>query len=201
MNEKLKEKFKKGTAYTAVLLTVATLGVLGGNTYSKYFTKIDGEGTATVARWAFKANNETKRIANIQLTNTYNENKLLKNTIAPGTQGSFDIVLDTTGSDVAIDYAIKFDNCLNKPTNLKFSYDGTTSDTLQGLEDVLKGRLELNDSRTKTITINWDWKYETGTDEDSILENDEIDTNDAGKTFTFDIIITGTQVNPLEEDA
>ena len=181
----------------AILLSVASIGVLGGSTYSKYFTRIDGEGTATVARWSFKANNETKTIPNIKLTNAYNQSKLLQNTIAPGTSGSFNIVLDTTGSDVAIDYAVTFENCNEKPTNLKFSYGGTTSDTLEGLEDVLKGRIALNDDRTKTLTINWDWQYETGNDESTKATNDEIDTKDAGKTFTFDVIITGTQVNPV----
>lgn len=198
MNKNFKEKLKRNLAYSAILLSVATLGVLGGNTYAKYFTKVDGEGTATVARWSFKANNETQTIANIKLTNTYNENKLLKGSIAPGTKGSFDIVLDATGADVAIDYAITFDNLKNKPTNLKFTYNGTTANSLEGLENVLKGRIGLNDARTKTLTINWDWDYQTGTNTSEIANNDKIDTNDAGKTFTFDITITGTQVNPSE---
>ncbi len=89
MNKNLKEKFKKATAYTTILAAVATLGLIGGNTYSKYFTKIDGEGNATVARWSFKANNETKRIANIKLSNTYNQEKLVENKIAPGTSRKF----------------------------------------------------------------------------------------------------------------
>ncbi len=115
-----------------------------------------------------------------------------------GTSGAFDIVLDTTSSDVAIDYAIKFDNCLNKPSNLKFTYNGTTKSTLQELESLLKGRITLNDSRTKTITIYWTWDYQTGNNDEEIKRNDKIDTNDAGKDFTFDITITGTQVNPSE---
>lgn len=198
MNENIKEKLKKGVAYSAILLSIATIGIVGGNTYSKYFTKIDGEGNATIAKWSFKANNQIQKITNIKLTNTYNENKLLKGTIAPGTKGSFDIVLDATGADVAIDYAVTFDNIQNKPQNLKFTYNGTTASSLEGLEDVLKGRIGLNDSRTKTLTINWDWKYQTGTTATEIANNDKIDTNDAAKTFTFDMAITGTQVNPSE---
>ena len=194
----MKQKVKKGIITGAMLLSVVSLGILGGSTYSKYYTKIDGEGSATIARWSFKANNETQKIANIKLTNTYNENKLLKNTIAPGTSGSFDIVLDATGADVAIDYAVTFDNLQNKPTNLKFTYNGTTASSLEGLENVLKGRIGLNDSRTKTLTINWDWAYQTGSTATDIANNDKIDTNDAAKTFTFDIVITGTQVNLSE---
>lgn len=179
---------------------MATLGIIGGSTYSKYYTEIKGTGNAKVARWVFKVNNETETIADIKLSNTYNQSKLVENKIAPGTNGSFDIVLDTTGANVAIDYRIKFDNCINKPSNLKFTYNGTTSNTLEGLENLLEGRITLDDSRTKTITIDWSWDYQTGTNENEINRNNEIDTNDAGKDFTFDITITGTQVNPSEMD-
>ena len=49
------------------------------------------------------------------------------------------------------------------------------------------------------LTINWEWPYTTGTTEDEIAANDRIDTLDAAKTFTFDIKVTGTQVNPNYE--
>lgn len=198
MNKNIKEKLKKGMAYSAILLSVATLGIIGGNTYAKYFTKIDGEGNAEIARWSFRANNTSTFMENIQLSNTYNTSVLKNKTIAPGTNGSFDIVLDATGADVAIDYAITFDNLVNKPTNLKFTYDGTTKSSLEELEDLLKGRITLDDSRTKTLTIYWSWDYQTGTTDEEKSNNDRIDTNDSGKDFSFDMTITGTQVNPQE---
>ena len=198
MNENIKEKLKKGVACSAILLSVATIGVVGGNTYSKYFTKIDGEGNAKIARWSFRANNTSTVMEKIQLNNVYNTNILKNKTIAPGTNGSFDIILDATGADVAIDYAVTFDNLVNKPTNMKFTYGNKTSDTLKGLEDVLKGRIALNDARTKTLTIKWSWDYQTGTTAEEKANNDKIDTNDSGKDFSFDIKVTGTQVNPQE---
>lgn len=196
MNENIKEKLKKGVACSAILLSVATIGIVGGNTYSKYFTKIDGEGNAKIARWSFRANNTSTVMEKIQLNNVYNTNILKNKTIAPGTNGSFDIILDATGADVAIDYAVTFDNLVNKPTNMKFTYGNKTSDTLKGLEDVLKGRIALNDARTKTLTIKWSWDYQTGTTAEEKANNDKIDTNDSGKDFSFDIKVTGTQVNP-----
>lgn len=198
MNENIKEKLKKGVACSAILLSVATIGVVGGNTYSKYFTKIDGEGNAEIARWSFRANNTSTVMEKIQLNNVYNTNILKNKTIAPGTNGSFDIILDATGADVAIDYAVTFDNLVNKPTNLKFTYDGTTKSSLEELEDLLKGRITLDDSRTKTLTIYWSWVYQTGTTDEEKSNNDRIDTNDSGKDFSFDMTITGTQVNPQE---
>lgn len=198
MSKNIKEKIKKCLAYSTILLSVATLGIIGGNTYAKYFTKIDGEGNAEIAKWSFKANNTSTFMENIQLSNTYNTSVLKNETIAPGTNGSFDIVLDATGADVAIDYAITFDNLVNKPTNLKFTYDGTTKSSLEELEDLLKGRITLDDSRTKTLTIYWSWDYQTGTTDEEKSNNDRIDTNDSGRDFSFDMTITGTQVNPQE---
>ena len=183
MKFNLKKDLKKKTAYAVILLSVATLGIVGGNTYSKYYTQIDGTGNAEVAKWSFKANNQ---------------NTTIEKTIAPGTNGSFDIILDATGADVAIDYAVTFDNLVNKPKNLKFTYDNTTVSSLKDLESLLKGRILLSDSRTKTLKIEWSWDYQTGTTEEEKANNDKIDTAEAGKDFSFDILITGTQVNPKE---
>ena len=72
MNENIKEKLKKGVAYSTILLSVATIGIVGGNTYSKYITKIDGEGNAEISRWSFRANNTSTVMEKIQLNNVYN---------------------------------------------------------------------------------------------------------------------------------
>ena len=195
----MNQKIKKGIIATTMLGTITIGVILGGNTYSKYITKIDGTGNATIARWNFKDNNETQTMTNIKLSSTYDEKKILKNTIAPGTSGSFDINLDATGADVAIDYKVEFDNLVNKPKNIKFTYEGKTVSSLKELEDVLQGRINLDDARTKILTINWEWPYTTGITENEIATNDRIDTGDAAKTFTFDIKVTGTQVNPNYE--
>ena len=193
---KINKEFKKKTIITAGVLAVSALAVIGGSTFAKYFTKIEGSGNAEIAKWSFRANNTSTVMEKIQLSNVYNTNILKNKTIAPGTNGSFDIVLDATGADVAIDYAVTFDNLVNKPTNMKFTYEGTTADSLKGLEQVLKGRIRLDDARTKTLTIEWAWDYQTGTTVAEKEKNDQIDTNDSGKEFTFDITVTGTQVTP-----
>ena len=71
-------KSKKYILIAILLLITIMLGIIGGITYAKYYSKIDGKGNAEIARWSFKANNETKTIADIKLNNTYNENKLEK---------------------------------------------------------------------------------------------------------------------------
>ena len=52
--------------------------------------------------------------------------------------------------------------------------------------------------KTKIITIDWVWPYETGTTAEQILANDKIDTQNAKsiRNYTFNIVVTGTQVNP-----
>ena len=188
MKKQTKQKLLIGT----IASVTAILGIVGGATLSKYFTKIEGNGSAVVARWSFKANNSSERFTNIPLTTNYN-NKVATNTIAPGTKGSFDIVLDATNADVGIDYVIKLSNFTNKPNNLYFKYDGNK---INNLDRAVEGTILLNDARTKTITIDWEWDYETGTSADEIKTNDDVDTADAGKNCTFDITVTGTQVNP-----
>ena len=84
---------------------------------------VKGKGVIEVAKWAFLVNGETASITNINLGKTYTAETLAQNTIAPGTRGSFDIVIDASGSEVGIDYDVKFLNQTNKPANLKFKYN------------------------------------------------------------------------------
>ena len=54
------------------------------------------------------------------------------------------------------------------------------------------------ENKVTTMTVNWEWEYETGSDEDEILTNDKIDTQNAQDitNYTFDVVVTGTQVMP-----
>ena len=86
-----------------------------------------------------------------------------------------------------------------KPTNLKFEYDGKTFNSLTELQDQIIGTINSNDNeKIKTITIAWNWKYETGSTPQEIAKNDKLDTDEAKqiKNYTFDVIVSGTQVMP-----
>ncbi len=75
---------------------------------------------------------------------------------------------------------------------------GQEYDSIEDLENSLSGTIPANDSnKTRTLTINWEWKYETG-EEMEIAANDKIDTKEAQEitTYTFDVIVSGTQVEP-----
>lgn len=186
-----------------VLIIVAIIAIIfsfvGGQSYAKYMSKVTGKGTADIASWSFKVNENEEKMQTISLKSKQNNSTLLNNKIAPGTEGEFQIKLDATGADVGINYAIKFENETRKPTNLKFTYDGKKYNSLGDLQKDLTGIINADEQeKTKTLTIGWNWKYETGTTQQEISANDLIDTKEAKEinSYTFDIVISGTQVTP-----
>lgn len=192
----------------ALALTLVSTCLMGG-TLAKYVTEVTGTATATVAKWSFTANEQTSSFTGIDLGDTthrkaYNGTDINEGVIAPGTEGSFDIVVDATGSEVGVAYQIKFSNLVNKPANLKFyeGYeDGNFTKEISELVDFegFTGTIEANaETRTVIKTVYWQWPYETGdSNADKVKHNGE-DTLDAGKKIMLDITVTGTQVSPTE---
>ncbi len=191
---------KKKTALLVICILLAIiLSFIGGKTFSKYVSEVKGTGTAEIANWVFKVNGKEDVVQNVNLLSTYNNETLINNKVAPGTSGSFNIVVDATGTEVGVDYRIQFLNESEKPQNLIFTYDDQQYTTIQELEKDLSGTINANDeNKTRTITINWEWQYETGENENEINQNDKIDTDNAKQleNYTFDIYVTGTQVMP-----
>ena len=98
---------KKAVIISAILVAII-LSFIGGQTYSKYVTEVRGDGTAQIATWDFKVNGQKEEVQTISLGSTYDSSTLVNGKIAPGTEGNFQIIVDATGSDVGIDYKIKF---------------------------------------------------------------------------------------------
>lgn len=192
---------KKKIIATIVILASILLAFFGGQTFSKYITEVKGEGTANVAKWSFKVNDSEEKIQKINLASTINNQTLINNKIAPGTKGSFDIIVDGTEAEVGIDYQIKFINEQNKPQNLIFKYNNKEYKSVTELTEDLSGRINANDEEKKiTKTIEWEWPYETGKTENEVQKNDKIDTENGKQisTYNFEISVTGTQIVPTE---
>lgn len=190
---------KKKIILIVALISCIVLAFVGGQSYSKYVSEVRGNGIAEVATWSFKVNGQKEQVQTIQLGSTCNNETLVNNKIAPGTSGSFNIMVDGTGSDVGINYSIKFENESTKPNNLKFVYDNKEYTSIDELQNNLSGTINANDEdKTRTLTINWKWDYETGSNESEIAANDIIDTQNAKDiaTYTFNVIVSGTQVVP-----
>ena len=190
---------KKKIILAIAILAITLLAFVGGQAYAKYITEVKGEGIAEVATWNFKVNGQKEQVQSINLISTCNNETLVNNKIAPGTSGSFNIIVDGTGSEVGINYNIAFKDEANKPKNLKFIYENVEYNSIQELENNLSGTIYANDeNKTKTLNIAWEWKYETGTDTTEIASNDLLDTKDAQEiqNYTFSVSVTGTQIEP-----
>lgn len=209
MKPQIKKARKGGMCLTKkkkILLAIAVLAIIllafiGGQAYAKYITEVKGEGIAEVATWSFKVNGQKEQVQEINLVSTCNDETLVNNKIAPGTSGSFNIVIDGTSSDVGINYNISFKDEENKPDNLKFIYENVEYNSIQDLENNLSGTINANETdKTRTLNIGWEWKYETGSDETQILQNDLVDTKNAEEiqNYTFSVSVTGTQVEPTK---
>ena len=190
---------KKKTIAIIGILVAIILSFVGGQTYSKYVTEVRGDGTAQIATWDFKVNGQKEEVQTISLGSTYDKSTLVNGKIAPGTEGNFQIKVDATGSDVGIDYQIKFSDETTKPTNLKFYYQEVEYDSILELGDALSGTINADDeNKSKTFDIKWKWNYETGNNPTEIASNDKIDTQNAQEitNYEFDVIVSGTQVVP-----
>lgn len=192
-------KKSKKIILIVISISVLLLTFIGGQTYAKYMSRVTGQGTADIANWSFKVNENEEKIQTISLKSNVNNSTLSNNKIAPGTEGEFQIKIDATDSDVGISYFIKFENESKKPTNLKFIYDEKIYNSLSEVQQDLAGIINADEQdKTKILNIAWKWAYETGTDKQSIENNDLIDTKEAKQinNYTFDVIISGTQVMP-----
>lgn len=190
---------KKKILVIVAVLSAIIVSFMGGQSFSKYVSQVKGQAQMEVARWSFLVNGEEESIQNMQLGSTCDDETLLDNKIAPGTQGNFNIEIDATGSEVGIQYHVTFEEKTQKPRNLIFIYNKSTYANLQDLEVALEGVIDANDETKKiSIPIQWKWEYETGNDERLRETEDREDTEDGKmlQNYNFDIIVTGTQLPP-----
>ena len=172
----------------AVAMTLVTTSLTGG-TMAKYATEVTGSATATVAAWSFKANGDDTTMTRIDLGSTanrasYDKDTIKEGVIAPGTEGSFEIVVDGTGSEVGIDYILVISDSSSLPSNLKF----TVGNDEYTLGSEMKGEIPYSDSMNKTVTVKWEWPIDT--------PQDKNDNDYKGSTITLNITVTGTQQPP-----
>lgn len=189
----------------ALTLTMMSTCLMG-STMARYVTEVTGSATAAVAAWSFKADSKDsvgETFTEIYLGDTthreaYDLKDIAEGVIAPGTKGSFDIVIDGVGSGVGIDYAVKIaaGKDVILPDDLVFSTEAITADKPgEKLADfsIPESTIDYSktsDSMKKTITVNWEWAFD---------ESNDVSSNDntyAGKKWTLDITITGKQTTP-----
>lgn len=172
MNNTRKRSSMMVRLVAALAVTMMFTMCFVGGTFAKYTSSGTGTDTATVAKWSFKvgetdiATTDTftfdlfKTIKDSDGINNETEmNPVDGSIIAPGTQGSFDLVL-TNASQVTAQYAIDYTVTNNNDIPVKFSVDGGTTWT-NDLADVAASdstKLAAN-SGTTTIKVQWKWDF------------------------------------------
>lgn len=143
--------------------------------------------------YKFKIDYKNMYFKSIDLAGTIDRNTLLYEKIAPGTSGSFNILLD---SNQNLKYRIEFDSLNQKPHNLNFraSKNGeilAETNTLEELSGKLTGYIKQDEKIN--ITINWYWKFEN---EEDIEKTDIQDTKDSEniKTYQFNVYALGEEI-------
>ncbi len=149
-----------------------------GGTFAKYTSSGSGSDTATVAKWSFKVGETdvaTENEFTFNLFNTVKDTGGADETdispadgtiIAPGTQGSFDLILKNE-SEVTAQYAIDYTVTNTNNIPVEFSVDGTNwtselTDVTATEATKLQAKNDTN-SDTTTITIQWRWVFENYT--------------------------------------
>lgn len=186
---------KKSIGFMVLLLLVGLTSGFVGGTFAKYTGEVNGQGTATVAKWAFETDNSGISTFDVNLSTTADDTTLAtvggKKRIAPGTAGSFSVTLTNPTSEVGVDFTVALDSIENKPTNLKFYKDAAhTTEIIPGT-GTITGQIKAKDSTGIAVPIYWAWEYET-------TNGDAADTTDgeAAKTLTIGLTITGVQTQP-----
>lgn len=151
---KAEEKRRHAIIVAIILLLVGLLMIFIG-TYAYFQTTFTGQLSGNIAVWNFRANNANSSF-NITLVPTQTSTTA-NQTVAPGTSGSFSIVLNTTGSGLAADYTITFNNFVNKPTNLKFYSDQAFTNEINITQANYQMTGTVNANTTETKTIYWNW--------------------------------------------
>ena len=179
-----------------LIVIVLSLGIVYTN--AKYTSKVTGTISTSVAKYVFNLTgtdsyNAEHTLNNLELAQTCDPETLIDGKIAPGTSGSFDLVVNCDGAEVGIGYTITFTNASGEardlPKNLKLTLDGQA----WNFEDGISGTIDANAEQKEVIhTIAWNWAYETA-------GGDEVDTIDGQNSFdyTFNITAVGTQVKPV----
>ena len=173
-------------ASVLLVLTLLTTSVISG-TFAKYTSSATATDTAKVAKWSVLVNSDdiagtTTKTLNIDLFSTVldtqdgNTEADIKTSdgtlIAPGTKGSFEIVLKND-SEVNATYDLTF--ITTNTSNIPIAFTGLTD-----ADDATIGMGE-----TKTIAVEWVWAFEGDDAKDTQLGIDAPEiTVTANVTFT-----------------
>lgn len=149
-------------ALLMVCVLATTCGISG--TFAKYASEFEGSDTARVAKWAFTFDGDAPNAQNefafdLFNTTTYTDANVdvdgdgTEVVIAPGTTGSFDIVLKNE-SEVTAKFKVALSGTAvdTLPLNFKF--------TINSVEENFVEFVNIPMGATVTVTVTWEWPFE-----------------------------------------
>lgn len=170
---------KKRLILLIAFVLVVTLFVII-DTYALFETNGVANKDIEIGRWSIVLNNvdiSTSRVITLNNFSYSQSSHTAPGYFAPGMSATFDIVIDTTLSDVSVAYTLDIDGeSLEDYPNIYFSI--RDMDTNQEIvSDTYSGIIRLSDqNRVKTIRISLTWNNQTQYDEsDTSLIGQEIE--------------------------
>lgn len=203
-------------AILILALTMITLMIVSG-TFAKYTSSATGSDTATVAKWSIKVGSgDGIEIAGSSSTVSFDLFSTIKDEdggseadvagkasgtavgstsatakiIAPGTSGSFDIIVKNE-SEVNATYSIAFESN-NTSIPIEFSTDGTTWKSTLSEANVTNAAINMN-SAAQTKTVYWRWAYDVSAARDTADTNLGVAAQTSPASVTLSATISATQ--------
>lgn len=191
-------KNKKRVIGVLVCIALILSMFLAGYSFARYYKTINiGTVQKSIARWNF---NSKSTNADINLSNEK---------IAPGSSGQFEIEVDSTDSEVPVEYEIKVDNEINIARNMKFFAEikdqkGNISKTeekssfSQIATENLKGIIPVEANNQKRIlVVHWNWPFNENEETTIDSEDGTLQTVNGNSSLEcgFNIQIIGKQAN------
>lgn len=164
-----------------LVLTVTT-GYFVSQTYARYVFKTSGTAKTTAAAWVIKVTDGTNVYQNNFTLNATREatDYVAADKIAPGTTGSFNIVIDPTGTEVAFKYSVKIntpENTTALPAGLKFYLGDISEDNLITIGEsktvlkTLTNKEAFTEADKIETKISWKWE-DLNTEEANTADTD-----------------------------
>lgn len=201
----MKDKIKILKLFIIVILVIIVIVVFNSKInlfqsddyiFLKIFQKTtnqpqDTYNTKKEENYVFKVSFKSIDIKQIDLIKTVNKNTYVNEKIAPGTSGSFNILLEANKNSK---YKINFISVNEKPQNLHFKAlkdeeEIVKADTLEKLSEKLEGN--INKKESIKIEIQWYWDFENNK-----ANSDIQDTEDSKKIkrYQFNLYALGEEI-------
>lgn len=184
------KKTKRLLWATAIFFVFITIIIITNESYALLETISNGNAEVNTGGWEIKLNEKnissgvTEKFTLNNITYDNTNTNIDEKYIAPGKSGYFDIILDPTGTEVAISYEIKVNlEDTNYPSNIKFSVEELNSSAnITSENNTFTGVISLEEvTKSKTITLrlhlNWENDEQFNEEDTSlgIVENNKFE--------------------------